>query len=100
MNLASEDTPCRRWCCSRSQLIEGSIRDRRVKLGPRTRNGGNFPVIRNWQCSAACHRGPSLMENWSRLQGGCANFSALLQRHLRNPRDDLHLREPSVYYVV
>jgi ATP-dependent DNA ligase len=34
------------------------------------------------------------------LRGGCANFPALLQRHLRNPRDDLHLREPSMYYVV
>src|SRR6516164_8382260 len=34
------------------------------------------------------------------LRGGCANFSALLQRHLRNPRGDLHLLEPSIYYVV
>jgi DNA ligase D-like protein (predicted ligase) len=34
------------------------------------------------------------------LRGGCANFSALLQRHQRNPRDDLHLPGPSIYYVV
>jgi len=34
------------------------------------------------------------------LRGGCANFSALLQRHQRNSRDDLHLPGPSIYYVV
>ena len=34
------------------------------------------------------------------LRGGCANFSALLQRHQRNCRDDLHLPGPSIYYVV
>jgi DNA ligase D-like protein (predicted ligase) len=34
------------------------------------------------------------------LTGGCANFRALLQRHQRNPRDDLHLPGPSIYYVV
>ena len=32
------------------------------------------------------------------LRGGCANFSALLQRHQRNSRDDLHLPGPSIYY--
>jgi len=31
------------------------------------------------------------------LRGGCANFSALLQRHQRNS-DDLHLPGPSIYY--
>jgi ATP-dependent DNA ligase len=34
------------------------------------------------------------------LTGGCANFPALLQRHQRNPLDDLHPLGPSIYYVI